>query len=317
MTKAQFVGGLTRFANKVVFQLKNHSPEILVGAGIVTGVAGAVVACKATPKASDIVNEGKQKVNEIHQALEIAKEDPQLAEKHGGYTEKDASRELALTYLQTGIKFAKLYGPALLLGATSITCILAGTNILRARSAAIAAAYTALDSSFKEYRGNVIDRFGDAVDKELRYGLKTKTMEVITGKDEDGNDVVETQTVQVATSTNYGPFAVVFDKYCTGHTPDAMSNKSFLFMSQNAFNDRCKARGYLTVNDVYEDLGFEMTSQGALWGWVYDKDHPEYSVIDLGLMDIHRDGVQDFLNMRNPDVILDIRPMGRLADLLA
>lgn len=51
------------------------------------------------------------------------------------------------------------------------------TKILSKRNASLAAAYQLLDKGFKEYRQNVRDRYGDEVDKELRYGLVKEKVE--------------------------------------------------------------------------------------------------------------------------------------------
>ena len=42
-------------------------------------------------------------------------------------------------------------------------------EVLVKRNIALAAAYTAVDKSFKEYRGRVIERFGKELDRELKY----------------------------------------------------------------------------------------------------------------------------------------------------
>lgn len=77
-----------------------------------------------------------------------------------------------------------------MLGGLSITAILTSNNILRKRNIALAAAYTALDKSFKEYRGRVIERFGKELDRELKYNIKAKEVEE-TVVSEDGSEVVE------------------------------------------------------------------------------------------------------------------------------
>ena len=38
----------------------------------------------------------------------------------------------------------------------------------------LAAAYAVVDSSFKDYRKRVISRFGEEVDKELKYNIKAE-----------------------------------------------------------------------------------------------------------------------------------------------
>lgn len=36
-----------------------------------------------------------------------------------------------------------------------------------------------------------------------------------------------------------------------------------------------RARRYLFLNEVYQELGIPMTKQGQIAGWVFDKDHAE------------------------------------------
>lgn len=50
MKKAEIVKSMNGFLSKTSFQLKKHSPEILVVAGVIGVVTSAVMACKATTK---------------------------------------------------------------------------------------------------------------------------------------------------------------------------------------------------------------------------------------------------------------------------
>ena len=152
---------------KAGFQLKKHSPEILVVAGVVGGVVSAVMACKATTKVSTIIDSAKDDIDAIHSCAE----NPEFADE---YTQKDAQKDLTIVYAQTGLKLVKLYAPSVLLGAASVTSVLAGHNILHKRYLASAAAYTAVDTAFKQYRGRVVERLGEKMDKELLYNIKAK-----------------------------------------------------------------------------------------------------------------------------------------------
>ena len=50
MNKAEFMNSVSRSIHKVGFQLKKHSPEILVVTGVIGTVASAVMACKDNKK---------------------------------------------------------------------------------------------------------------------------------------------------------------------------------------------------------------------------------------------------------------------------
>lgn len=120
-------------------------------AGVIGVVTSAVMACKATTKVGEILDKTKEDVETIHKC----EADESVKER---YSSEDAQKDLAIVYVQTGMKFAKLYGPSVILGALSITSILASNNILRKRNVALSAAYAAIDKGFKEYRSRVIER---------------------------------------------------------------------------------------------------------------------------------------------------------------
>jgi hypothetical protein len=60
MSKIEIMNKLTRGFHKAGFHVKKHSPEILVGAGIVGVVTSAVMACNASTKLSAVLEENKQ-----------------------------------------------------------------------------------------------------------------------------------------------------------------------------------------------------------------------------------------------------------------
>ncbi|MFR7739608.1 MAG: DUF6353 family protein [Flavonifractor plautii] len=150
--------------NKVGFQLQKKSPEILVAAGVVGVVVSAVMACQATPKALKVAEKTQDDVERIQSA-----EDSGVTQAGETYTKEDARGDRMQVYAHTGFQYIRLYAPAVLLGAASITCILTSHKLMRKRNMALAAAYATLDKHFKDYRGRVLERFGEQVEKELRY----------------------------------------------------------------------------------------------------------------------------------------------------
>ena len=226
MTKAQIISGVSRAFYKTGFQLKKHSPEILAVAGTVGVVASAVLACKATLKVTDVISESKKTIEEIHTATEKG------ATADGReYTAEDSKKDLTITYAHTGVKLAKLYGPAVILGAASLGCMLTSHGILRKRYIATAAAYATIDKSFKEYRGRVVDRFGKEIDRELRHNIKVKEVEEVV-VDENGKEKKVKTTVNELDPRNVSDYARFFDEYCAGWTKDPGYNLTFLKMQQ-------------------------------------------------------------------------------------
>lgn len=251
--------------NKIGFGLKKRSPEILVAVGVVGTVVSAVMACKATTKINTILDETKEQLGKIHEYAG----NPDAAEK---YNAEDAKKDTAIVYAQTGVKLAKLYAPAVGLGILSISSILASNNILRKRNMAISAALAAATQNFKDYRNCVIERFGKEVDHQLRYNIKAEEIEE-TVTDEKGKEKKVKKSIEVA-----DPNASGYVKYFTRSNPyweeDSSYVEMFLRSQQNYANDKLKATGHLTLNDVYDMLGFHDSKAGMVVGWIYDLDHP-------------------------------------------
>lgn len=297
---------------KTELVMKKHSPEILLAIGIVGVVASGVMACVATTKAGAILDETKEKVDQIH-AYE---------EKHAGtceYTENDKAKDLAIVYAQTSLKYIKLYAPSVALAALSITSILASNHILRNRNVAISAAYAALMQDYKGYRKRVIDRFGAAIDKELKYGVKTETITETVVDPETGEEKIVEKTVNVVDKSIQSPYARCFDETsrCWEKNPDM--NQLFLRSEQNYANERLRLRGFLTLNEVYERLGFPVTKAGACVGWIYDPKNPNHNgdnFVDFGIYDAYSERKVDFVNGYERSIWLDFNVDGCILDKL-
>lgn len=310
MKMNELMNSATRTLNRVGFKVKKHSPEILIAAGVVGTVASAVMACKATTKLNDILEESKDAIEQIHYATENPEELPKE------YTEEDGKKDLAIVYTQTAVKMVKLYGPAVALGALSITAILTSNNVLRKRNIALAAAYTAVDKSFKEYRGRVVERFGKELDHELRYNIKAKEIEE-TVTNEDGTESVTKKTVNVSGLDAYSDYAKFFDESCVGWSKDPEQNLFFLKRQQDYANEKLKSNGYLFLNDVYDMIGIQRTKAGQCVGWIYDEKHPiGDNFVDFGMYDTYKEGCRNFVNGYERSILLDFNVDGNILDMI-
>lgn len=311
--KTEFMNKVSRSFHKVGFKIKKHSPEILVVAGVTGIVTSTVMACKATTKVNDIVDEAKETIEKIHDSA-----DKGLHTSDGEeYTQEVANKDLAIVYVQTGWKFVKLYGPAVAIGAVSIGCMIGSNRILRKRNVALAAAFKAVDTSFKEYRSRLIDRFGKDLDRELRFGIKAKEVEERV-VDEDGNETTVTKTIEVVDpNTAHSLYSVVFCEGNTGWTRNAELNKVFLVQQQNYANDKLKMNGVLTLNEVYDMLGVPRTAYGQIAGWVWSEDGTVGdNFVDFGIFDVTNEKACDFLNGREKSVIIDFNCIGNILEYI-
>lgn len=314
---------LTRTFGKIKFSFKKHSPEILVVAGVVGTVTSAVMACKATTKVNDIIEEKNETLEKIHKATERLEAGETLETKSGEtYTLDTVKKDTAAVYFQTGVKFVKLYAPSVILGALSITSILTSNNILRKRNVALSAAYAALDKGFKEYRGRVIERFGEKVDHQILHNIKEVEVEdVVT--DEKGKEKKEKKTIEVIDGTDYSPYAKIFDEYNPNWEKSSEHNMFFLKSVQNYMNDKLRANGHVFLNEVYKELGFEDTKAGQVVGWIYDPDNTTGdNYIDFGIHDIYKcsNSVAErktaFINGYERSIILDFNVDGNIWELM-
>lgn len=307
--KTEIIATLTRTFNRTGLKIKKHSPEILIATGTVGIVASTVMACKATLKVEVIVDEAKEKIDTIHQVSA----DPTMAEK---YSEEDGKKDLAIVYTQTAVKFIKLYGPSVTIGVASLACMIGSNHILNKRNAALAAAYAAVDKSFKEYRGRVIERFGKQMDRELRYNIKAQEIEETTF-DANGKETITKKTVDVMDPNSYSQYAIVFDDSNEGWDPDPERSKYFLIQQQNWANERLKSRGHLFLNEVYDMLGAKRTKAGAQVGWVYDEKNCEGdNFVDFGIFDTNSPKARDFVNGIEKVIVLDFNVDGYILDMI-
>lgn len=302
----------SKFA-KTELLLKKHSPEILMTVGIVGVVASGVMACFATTKVSTILEEAHEQIDQIHNYSE-------LCAGTDKYTENDKAKDLTIVYAQTGLKYIKLYAPSVALATLSITSILASNHILRNRNVAISAAYAALMQDYKGYRKRVIDRFGAAIDKELKYGVKTETITETVTDPETGEEKTVEKTVNVVDKAIESPYARCFDEVNSKFWErNADMNHLFLRSEQNYANERLRLRGFLTLNEVYERLGFPVTKAGACVGWIYDPknaDHDGDNFVDFGIYDAYSERKDAFVSGYEPSIWLDFNVDGCILDKL-
>lgn len=306
--KQEIINKATRLLSSTQYQVKKHSPEILMVAGIAGTIVGTVLACKATTKVSEIIEEKNKNVEDVHTCLEDNTKD---------YTEEDSKKDLTIIYAQTGVKLFKLYAPAIGVMALSFASIIAGHKVLKKRNIAIAAAYAAIDKGFKQYRKNVIEEFGEGVDQQMRFGLKSKE---IKKKDKDGKTVKETEYYidpEGNPLDNISEYARFFDAASENFAKDPEYNMMFLRRQQDYANEMLKSRGHLFLNEVYDLLDIPRSKAGQVVGWVYDKNGNTKgdNYVDFGLYR-NDQGTRRFVNGLEYNILLDFNVDGVIYDLI-
>lgn len=293
---------------------REHSPEILFGVGVVGMISSTVLACRATLKLDEVLNEiehNKIVAHDTKTDLEAAAAAGEPKTNVKGevltYSESELKRDITIITVRGFGNIVKLYAPAVLVGAASVFCLTKSHNILQERNLALTAAYAAVDGAYNRYRQRVVDRYGEEADREILY--ESELVEVI---DDETGEVVTTMRVTDAPGSKY---AREYAEWSSKNwSPHPESNLIFLRAVQNYCNDLLRSRGHLFLNEAYTELGLEHTKAGAVVGWRWRAGSGD-DCVDFGIWDGNKEA-DDFFRGREDSVMLDFNVDGLIWDKL-
>lgn len=255
--------------DRAIRVISNHSSEIYMGLSVVTGIGCVVTACYATTKVEDIVDEVKENIDDIHEAVE-----------NGEITELESKRNLTFAYAKAGAKIGLQYAPAIGLGTASLIFRYKGFNKMKKAAVTATAMYSAEHKKFNDYRKNLIERFDDKLDQELYYGIKKREVEEEVVDEKTGKVTTVKKTETYMDSIAGSPYAVLFDDYNPEWRGTNERTLTFIQDIEMWAQDQLVRRidytskkvGYLYLNEVLEQLGFRGTEKGSMAGWIYDPE---------------------------------------------
>lgn len=129
-------------------QIDKHSPEILIGCGLVGFATTCILVAKEAPIARD-------RLDELHHEL-------------GNCDEEISKTRVVLEETKTVLP---VYAPAIVSGAVSCGCILGSYHISSKRTAALATAYELCQSTLVDYQNKVREKLGEKKEKEIRHEI--------------------------------------------------------------------------------------------------------------------------------------------------
>jgi hypothetical protein len=277
--------------SRQLLSVQKSSPNLLFGAGVVGMVGSTVLACRATLKVEEVLEESQER-------MELA-----TKTEHPDYSEADRVRDIRIIKVQTVIHLGRLYLPAVAVGALSVAALTKSHNILNERNAALTAAYAAIEKSFSEYRNRVVEKYGYDADQHMRYGSeKGEIVDPDTGRTRKVDHVADEEPSQ---------YARFFDATCQNWSKEAEYNRIFLKCQQNYANDLLHARGHVFLNEVYDMLGLERSKAGSVVGWVLSNKGDNF--VDFGVF-TGQDAVRDFVNGKEASILLDFNVDGLIYD---
>lgn len=223
--------------------LKHNAPTILTGIGVVGVIGTSVLTAKATPKAIYILEE------------------------------KEKEKGSKLTRFEQVSAMTPVYIPAILMGGTTIICILSANYLNKERQAMLTSAYAYLNNSYNEYKSKVKELFGEEADKKVQ--------------DEIAKDNYQEETSSDEKKLFYDQFSKRYFETTEEDLLKAVYN----------LNRQYSMYGEITLNDFYKKLDLEETDYGGVLGWSYARDLElfGYSWIDIHWELIHMpDGLQAY-----------------------
>lgn len=239
----KIVDCVTDSVNKAIKCGKQNSPAILIFFGTVGLVTAGIVACKATPKATQILEEAK-KQDEYNEAL-VSEE---------CLTEDEFKKEHAKLYLKTVGNLAMNYAPAIVMSAVSVICIAESYSINKKRLAALATAYSISETSYRNYRDKVIEALGSKKDEKVRAEI---AQDEVDDNPASYHKIIETDT---GTTLCY----------------DTLSGRYFhcnvdtIRKAESTLNKRLLVEDYVLLNEFYQEIGIPICDVGDLLGWNVD-----------------------------------------------
>ena len=281
-------------AKKLQLKAWKAAPTVAFVAGAVGSVASLYLMWRTARKHDEVLSDAEDIIDEVHE-----KKPEEIIDENGTrkYVDDEDTLpinqyrvQLVKAYCRAGAKMVKLYAPVAVAEVASIGLMSLGYGKLNTRYVNTLAAVSLLERQYAKYRQNVINTLGDDADKEFRFGLKKKEIEV-PDLDENGKQKLnkngEPKTKKVVETVLeqdldfYSQYARIFDRenckmFDGDENEDATSyyNRDFLFKAENYFNMLLKYRGFVFLNEVYRYFGYAETRAGQKVGWRYDLENP-------------------------------------------
>jgi Family of unknown function (DUF6353) len=284
---------VTQKVSRQVLTMQKNAPRTLFVVGIVGVVGSTLLACRATLKLESVVDTLSDDIDGIR-----ARKSSQVL-AHRKYSQTDYNRDLAYVYAKGAMQLGKLYGPALIVGTVSIGALTGSHVTLTRRNNSLMAAYSAVAASFEAYRERVRKEMGDEKELEVYHAVSNESVTIDK----------KIQELRTADPNKWSPYAKFFDEYNHNWQKNSEYNRLFITCQQNYANDLLRARGHIFLNEVYDMLGFEHTSAGAVVGWIIGKDGDNF--IDFGIYEATN---ARFVNGIERSIILDFNVDGVIYD---
>lgn len=243
---------VSKFFKMAQHAITKYSPEILTGIGIAGMITTTVLAVKATPKALEKIEEEKKRVYDELDPLDV----PSQA----------IPKDVKLKPMEIVKVSWKYYIPAAITGTASIACIIGASKVNYTRNAALATAYNLSQTALTEYKSKVIETIGEKKEQVVREKVAKEQLEK-------------------------NPISPSKEVFVTGNGKqrfyEAMGHRRFqstvtdIERAVNELNRRMRDEMYISLNELYREIGLEEVPIGDIVGWNIDKGYIDISLDSL------------------------------------
>lgn len=146
------------------------------------------------------------------------------------------------------------YIPAAITGVVSIFCLIGASSVNARRNAALATAYSLSETALREYQEKVVEQIGEKKERGIKDAI---------AKDHIERNPVGTREVIMTEKGNTLCYDAVSGRYFK-------SDIDHLKKAENELNRRMLDEMYVSLNDLYYELGLTNTKMGDDLGWNLD-----------------------------------------------
>ncbi len=279
--------------------LRKHGASILTAAGASGFVVSNFMWAKAALRSSGTISKLKYMSTEI-----------QDKEIDANYTVRDKYNEMGLLWMKEVPSILKEFGPAIAVSSVSVACVIFSHKLMRDKQAALGAAYFAIARAYESYRERVREELGKEKELEIYRHVRT----IPKDPESEGFDP------NVPCDIDYGynmasRYAKFFDESNINWVKTPEYNLIFIRQKQNWLNDRLRMKGFVFLNEAYDELGLPWTQEGQVVGWRHDAAERGTGdgFIDFGLYNQSDEVQRAFINGVEPSVLLDFNVDGPIS----
>lgn len=145
----------------------------------------------------------------------------------------------------------KPYIPAVVTAVASTACIIGASSVNAKRNAALATAYTLSETALKEYKSKVVETIGEKKEQAVRDAI---------AKDRVEKDPVRNHEVIITEKGN----TLCYDSHSGRYFKSDIEK---IRKAENELNRRMLDEMYISLNELYYELGLKSTNMGDELGW--------------------------------------------------